>query len=299
MKKHLYLVCILFSIKCYSQDPDSLKTQNADSSIDKTEIVTTGEVKPQHPYKIKPGIDIPAMLLFDGWSLYGMNVIYNRDAVPESEILALNRNDVNKFDRPIIDNYSTNAKKIADYLFYGSMPFPLLLLADKKIRKDGLKMGVLFLETMGATGVIYTASAMMANRFRPYAYNPNVPMDTRTRGGARNSFFAGHPTVVATSTFFMAKVYSDYHPNMKNKWILYSIAGGLTATCGLMRLQAGQHFKTDVIVGLIVGPMVGVLVPQIHKNHPVGDNKLSLLPNFENGATGFTACYKLGGRHLH
>ena len=97
------------------------------------------------------------------------------------------------------------------------MPLPLLLLLDKKIRKDGLKIGLLFLETMGTTGAIYTSWAMIVNRFRPYAYNSEVSMKTRTRGGSRNSFFAGQPAVVATSTFFMAKVFSDYHPAMKHK----------------------------------------------------------------------------------
>jgi membrane-associated phospholipid phosphatase len=127
------------------------------------------------------------------------------------------------------------------------MPLPLLLLLDKKIRKDDLKIGLLFLETMGTTGALYTSSAMIVNRFRPYAYNPEVSMKTRTRGGARNSFYAGHPSVMATSTFFMAKVFSDYHPAMKHKWILYALAGSATATTGLLRLKAGQHFKTDVI----------------------------------------------------
>jgi len=123
------------------------------------------------------------------------------------------------------------------------MPLPLLLLLDKKIRKDGWNIGLLFLETMGTTGVLYTSSAMIANRYRPYAYNPDVPMDSRTRGGARNSFYAGHPSVVATSTFFMASVYTHYHPDMKHKWVLYSVAGAAAATTGLLRLQAGQHFK--------------------------------------------------------
>jgi membrane-associated phospholipid phosphatase len=119
-------------------------------------------------------------------------------------------------------------------------------------------------------------------------------METRTRGGARNSFYAGHPTVVATSTFFMAKVFADYHPNMKHKWILYTLAGGITATTGLLRLQAGQHFKTDVITGITIGTLVGILIPQIHKHRSFNSSKLALLPNIRNGGTGFTAYYKIG-----
>jgi len=270
------------------------RAQQADSSAAFTTTAIVAASKKISPYNIKPWLDIPLTIAFDGWSVYGMDVIYHRDPIPESEILLLNKNNVNRFDRPITNNYSEKARAASDKFFYGSMPLPLILLLDKKIRKDGLKIGLLFLETMGTTGVIYTTSAMIANRYRPYAYNPDVPMDTRTRGGARNSFYAGHPSVVATSAFFMASVYTQYHPNMKHKWVLYTLAGGAAVTTGLLRLQAGQHFKTDVITGITIGTLVGILVPRMHQNKKFKVAKLSLYPNFKNGATGFTAYYKLG-----
>ena len=244
-------------------------------------------------YKMKPKLDIPLTILLDGWSIYGMSVIYGRERTPESEILALNKNNINSFDRPIANNYSEKSADLSDKFFYGSMPLPILLMLDKKMRKDGLKLGLLFLETMGTTGALYVSSAMIAERFRPYTYNPEVPIATRTRGGGKNSFFAGHPAVVASSTFFMAKVISDYHPNMKNKWILYTLAGSATAATGLLRLDAGQHFKTDVITGVTIGTLVGILVPHFHKNKNLKDQRLTLMPAFGNGGTGFSATYKL------
>jgi len=278
-----YLFTFLFSTTATAQATDSVV------------VITTAAAATKIPvYKIKPWLDIPLTVAFDAWSFYGMSVIYGRDAIPEAEILQLDKNNVNRFDRPITNNYSLQSKAASDKFFYGSMPLPLLLLLDKKIRKDGLKIGLLFLETMGTTGVLYTSSAMIANRYRPYAYNTSVPMDIRTRGGARNSFYAGHPSVVATSTFFMASVYTHYHPNMKFKWVLYTLAGGATATTGLLRLQAGQHFKTDVITGITIGTLVGILVPRIHQSKNFKAAKLTLLPNFKNEATGFTAYYKIG-----
>ena len=289
MKKIINIIfcTALLVFKIYAQQTDTLKALPNNGTV-------PGDVMNGPVYKIKPGIDIPAAILFDAYSIYGMSVIYGRDAIPVTEINALNKNNVNSFDRSVTGNYSLKAKDASDKFFYGSMPLPLLLMLDKKIRKDGLKMGVLFLETMGVTGVLYTTSAMIADRFRPYAYNAEVPMDIRTRGGARNSFYAGHPAVVATSTFFMASVYTHYHPNMKNKWILYTLAGGATAATGLLRLQAGQHFKTDVITGVTMGTLVGILVPRLHQNKNFKMAKLSLLPRFENGSSGFTALYKLG-----
>lgn len=244
-------------------------------------------------YNIKPWIDIPATLVLDGLSLNGMRIIYGRDTIPQAELLALDVNNINSFDRPIANNYSNKAKSASDIFFYGSMPLPLFLLIDPAIRKDGLKVGLLYLQAMGATGTIYTTAAMAANRYRPYAYNPNVPMINRQRGGARNSFYAGHPSVVATSMFFMAKVYSDYHPNMKNKWILYTIAGSGAVACAYLRVKAGQHFTTDAIVGVLMGTASGILVPHFHKNKDGNSRRLTLLPRYQQNQGGFTALYKL------
>ena len=277
-----FLLFLSLSFNLFSQSTDSVIKMRTDKKVNSV-------------YKIKPWIDIPATLLLDGLSLNGMRVIYGREPLTEAEVLALNKNSINRFDRPIANNYSESAKLTSDLFFYGSMPLPLFLMLDPSIRKDGLKVGLLFLETMGATGTLYTTSAMIANRYRPYSYNPNVPLDTRRRGGARNSFFAGHPAVVATSTFFMAKVYSDYHPDMKHKWILFTIAGAAAATTGYLRLKAGQHFTTDVITGVLIGSLTGVLVPHLHKNKNANTRKLTLMPNFQlGGGTGFTAYYKLG-----
>lgn len=289
MKRHVVLIVIAIQLSFISF------SQTLDSAAVKTSIQATDK-KVTQVYKIKPWLDIPLTVAVDAWSLYGMSVIYGRDVVPDEEILALDKKNINKFDRPIADNYNTKAKSASDKFFYGSMPLPLFLLLDKKIRKDGLKIGLLYLETMGTTGVIYTISAMSANRFRPYAYNSNVPMDVRKRGGARNSFFAGHPAVVASSTFFMAQVYTHYHPNMKGKWILYALAGAATATTGLLRLEAGQHFKTDVITGVVIGTLVGNLVPHFHRNKSFIGDKVSLMPNFVNGGSGFIARYRLGDK---
>lgn len=242
-------------------------------------------------YHIKPIVDLPIALAGTAWTLYGFSKIYGRDQVPESRILALDKQDINKFDRPVADNYSESAKSTSDLFFYGSQPLPLVLLLDKRIRKDALRVGLLYLEAMAITGTLYTTAAMSANRFRPYAYNSSVDMGTRTRGGARNSFFAGHVALVGTATFFMAKVYSDYHPEMNNKWILYTVAGAATASTAYLRVKAGQHFRSDVVLGAAVGTLSGLLVPALHKNRSA-DPRLTISP-LMGISNGFTAVLKI------
>jgi membrane-associated phospholipid phosphatase len=294
MRKLLAGIMILTSLNLAAQD-----TLIHVNPLPDTQISSGSQNGPntnQKVYNIKPIIDLPLTAAAMGMSLYGMSVIYGRDRVPEAEILALNPNNINSFDRSTADNYDLKAKSASDKFFYGSMPLPLVLLFDKKIRKDGLRVGMLYLQAMGIFGSIYTSSAMIADRFRPYSYNSNVEMARRTRGGVRNSFFAGHPGLVATSTFFAAKVFSDYHPDMKNKWVLYSIAGAAATATGLLRIKAGEHFPSDVMVGIPVGVLTGILVPHFHKNKALNP-RLSFYPAMgANGGGGFTAVYKLGNR---
>jgi len=255
-------------------------------------IVPLGiETKPASIYKMKYGLDIPLAAATTAWTLYGFTKIYGGDKTPEADILALNSNDLNSIDRSTANNYSEKSKAASDKLFYGSMPAPLLLLFDKKIRRDGAKVGLLYLQAMAITGTIYTSTSMVARRFRPYTYNPNVEMGTRRGGGGRNSFPAGHPAVVATSTFFMVKVYTDYHPEMKNKWILYAVAGSASLATGIMRIKAGQHFPTDVMTGIPIGILSGILVPHFHKY--TRNSNLSILPYTRGRSNGLSAILKL------
>ncbi len=257
------------------------------AQVDSARVVTTDN---QQVYHIRNGIDLPLTAATTAFTLYGFTKIYGGDKTSEAVILALDPNDVNSLDRPVTRNFSPSAKDASDKFFYGSMPLPLVFLLDKKMRKDALQIGLLYLQATSVFGTLYTSSSMIARRFRPYTYNPQVDINKRTGGGGRNSFPAGHPGFVATSTFFMAKVYSDYHPDMRNKWILYTIAGSASLATGILRIKAGEHFITDVSVGLPIGVLTGLLVPHFHKNR-VTPKSLTLVPTFEANRPGFYASW--------
>jgi len=116
--------------------------------------------------------------------------------------------------------------------------------------------------------------------------------EQRTRGGGKNSFYAGHVALVATSTFFMAKVYGDYHPDSKAKWVFYTIAGAATGATAYMRHAAGQHFPTDILLGITQGTLTGILVPHFHKIKIIKDPNLSIMPYSTGKSSGFALNYK-------
>ena len=278
--------------------PDTILQNNPDSSmqiIADTAVQTFKEKFPknQEVYKLKAASDIPITAIGTGWSLYAFSKIYSKDKSSVEKILSLDKNDINSFDRRGADVYHPRADEIGDMLFYGSMPLPIILMLDKEVRKDGLKIAILYLQSMSITGLLYTGSVYLNDRYRPYAYNSNVPMSERTRGGAKNSFFAGHVALVGTSTFFIAKILNDYHPDSKVKWLPFTLAGLATGTTAIMRYRGGQHFISDIIIGAVVGTLSGILVPHVHKNKDIADRRLSFTASYMGDTPQFGIVYRL------
>jgi membrane-associated phospholipid phosphatase len=297
MKKELLLALSSFIlVKAFGQN-DTIVV-NADTSYKVSEVSTQAAFAPEpgattsKVYKLKPVVDVPLTAAGFGWSLYAFTKIYSKDRSSVETIQSLNKNDIAGINRFGVDLYSPKALDVSNGFFYASMPFPIILMLDKHIRHDAGKVTVLWAESMAVTGLLYTGSVYFHDKFRPYAYNPDVPMDRRTRGGAKNSFFAGHVALVGTSTFFTAKVFADYHPDSKIKWVFYSLAGLATATTAYLRVRAGEHFLTDVSIGAAVGTLSGLLVPQFHKVKNV-DSRIGVTPLFDGRQKGMLLTYKL------
>lgn len=270
--KNKIAICLLFlfSTLALHAQTDSLQVEEQVDSV---------KTKKQRMYIYKPAIDIPLTAATAGLTLYNFSQIYSKERISEETLMALDPDDVWAFDRSAAGNYDEKAEEISDYMFYGAIPLPLIAFTlDSKIRKDYHVVSLLYLEAMSLTGVTYSSSNQLNDRRRPWAYSEKAPLGTRTSGSTKNSFMAGHPALFATSTFFLAKVYADYHPNSSFKWVLYGVAGASTYYMAHLRVKAGRHFPSDAIVGSVVGMASGILVPHFHKNKLFKDPNLSILP---------------------
>ncbi len=239
----------------------------------------TTQVKEQQVYNYNNKLDIPLTSAAALITFYNFSQIYSKERTSESIILALDPQDVNKFDRGAAGNWNEGAKTTSDLFFNIAIPLPLIVFAfDDSMREDYLRLTLLYLETMSFTGAMYSTSQQLNNRLRPYTYNNDLELSRRTSGGGRNSFYSGHTALVATSTFFLARVYNDYHPDSPYKWAFYGGAGLATYFTGSFRVQAGQHFPTDAIMGGTIGAAIGILVPYFHKNRLFNDEGITLMP---------------------
>ncbi len=249
--------------------------------------------KPEKVYKLNYWVDLPVMAANFGYS----QIIYNRmgekyfDTV---KVKALNKDDINWFDRVAtqLDYEKTSeASSRSDFGVTFLSVLPVALMLDKEIRRDWLDIALLYGEAHSFNLLVYSvAGPNMVDRYRPLLYYSEEPLKYKIDSRNMNSFFSGHTSTTATCSFFMAKVYSDYHPELgKKKFLVYAAASIPPALVGYYRVKAAKHFPSDVIVGITVGAAAGILVPHFHKIKK--NERLSLVP-YSGSTTGLYLSYK-------
>lgn len=202
----------------------------------------------------------------------GLNRILGKDSIPVATVLALRDKDVNSFDRVALRqniDFVNTAKIISDVGLYASFFLPGLLFFDEEIGAEWKDISLMYFETQAISANVYSWSPLgptFNERFRPGAYYDELELGDRRNGRKRNSFFSGHVSTTATGSFFMAKVYCDFHPELgRKKWLVYTAAAIPPIFVGIFRVKSLNHFPTDTMMGTLVGGVVGILVPHLHK----------------------------------
>jgi membrane-associated phospholipid phosphatase len=250
-------------------------------------------IKGKNVFRLNPGVDWTITLAGSAWSIYTMTKIYNKGASTLDQINSLSKDDINKFDRYLaIYPWDSALDKESYYPFYAAFPLPFIFfLTGSDMRNDFWQLSFLYWETMAATGITGFSATYFENKYRPYAYDPGTRMDIRTGQGAKNSFYAGHVEVVAASSFFIAQIYASYYPESNAKWVFYGGASAFTLGMGYMRLASGNHFPSDILLGMGVGSLTGMLVPYFHNHHIIKNTDLSLTPFSNSNGRGLSLVY--------
>lgn len=163
-----------------------------------------------------------------------------------------------------------------------------MLLLDDEVNDHTAQVLGIYLESMATTGALYTITTGLANRSRPYVYDPDNSDFRRLSNNGQRSFYSGHVAATATATFFTAKAFQDFNPDSKAIPYEWTGAAILPAAFGYLRLQAGEHFLTDVLLGYGLGALARYYIPELHKTK---DNvKLGLSPIM--GRTRFGVTYQ-------
>ena len=200
----------------------------------------------------------------------GLKILDDRSEVTVSDLNDLDRNDVPKFERWVLDQNADRFKfwhNQSDAIMRTSLILPAAFLAHKRIRSQWLDYSLMYLKAQAFSANFYTLGVpQFYRKTRPVVYYEDVSIEERTGVRLSNSFYSGHVSVTATSVFFMASVYHDLYPD-RNQIIPLALASLTTGYVAIGRVKAGKHFLTDVLAGALVGGAIGYFTPHFHSKH--------------------------------
>lgn len=122
-------------------------------------------------------------------------------------------------------------------------------------------------QAISATLVVNTLVKELVNRPRPYTHNVHAMGLCREKsvdGEADVSFPSGHSAnsfagAVAGSLLYTARVNDS-----AARHVMWGVEFALAAATAELRVFAGRHYRSDVLVGSALGAAFGVLVPWLH-----------------------------------
>ena len=132
---------------------------------------------------------------------------------------------------------------------------------------------MVFIEVLSINTSVSHIARYGVQRARPVAYEANPP---ETRAGEFLSFYSGHVASVFAGLSAASMTYGYRYGHKVWPWL---VTAGVGLGESALRVAAGRHFYTDVIVGAVLGTAVGTLVPYFHRRYR--GSSLSLVPTLD------------------
>ena len=229
-----------------------------------------GSAIPRYSWKL----DTPLLLSGGGLGLAASSLNTDVQTVP-AEGLDPSRIRFT-FDRHSIGESSTRGNQLSNQTRTAALAFPIVLrLASghgKSRWSDPVVVGLNYVEAMSIAEGITAITKRATARPRPYTYladstRPTEPPYDANAEGAFQSFPSGHATAAwcAVSVGICDHLLSRPEANWKEHALVGLIGGALGATTAGLRVEAGQHFPSDVVAGSAIGIVSGSAVTLLHR----------------------------------
>lgn len=228
------------------------------------------------PYTFENSREISTVLSSMGLFLIGSRAEQSKTALTSDKLSQLDDDNIPYFDRPYAGQWDPRAAQQSNTALYGSLALPIFFAIHKK--DDALPTLLLYLEISLLEASLVEASKGLVTRYRPYVYGDKAPLQTKLTRTSGRSFFSGHAAAISAGLVTTAKLFSDYYSQSPWLPVIWSGATLGSLTLSWLRVKAGKHFPSDVIIGSMVGGVTAYGVLQSHKK----ESKLSFDIKFDH-----------------
>lgn len=232
------------------------------------------------PYAVNLAVELPvSAVLLVSWTTPSLLLPHVKD-----KDCPCDKDDVLSIDQAWMEPLDSGldlAGTIGSAVVIG-VPF-LAGIADARAQggswRDVLDDSVVFFEAVAITGTLNQLARVTVERPRPLLYFE--PQGSKELDNAEEyaSFFSGHTANAVAAVCAYGQTYALRHPG--SPWVYAIVGGGMAASVGIgvLRIESGKHYLSDVLVGTGVGVASGVIVPWLHRRKAPIRAAAAPLPN--------------------
>lgn len=256
------VLCVIFPLYAAGQNVENVSGVSLDGPSSVSGL--------ENHYQVSWIKDVPLTVFSAFMSFYG-SCLYGKMSVPDSGDV-VKTSDLLPWDRPVAGRYSKGADDVGRWSWIlGASPLVLggysLWVGDAPLHDYGAFSLMLAqaLAIQNGINLMVRSSALWP---RPYVYateGDGLEMQRKARGEAYGSFFSGHSSAAFTVAVFTGEWFSEVYPSSPYKGIVWASSLSMASLVGALRVAAGKHYPTDVVVGALVGAGVSLSVIQLHK----------------------------------
>jgi membrane-associated phospholipid phosphatase len=188
------------------------------------------------------------------------------------------------WDKPFAGQHSLQAARASDYMLgFSAVPITLWTTEWLQGSMDSREYATTWLM---ATEVLLLQSGLnLAVRSlqvwpRPFMLGNKGSAQERSSAQASGSFYSGHASGAFSVAAFSSALYATRHSQGYSKYVFTAGAFSIASSVAILRVMAGKHYPSDVIVGALVGSFIGWLVPALHEvqesESPLGIKKTGI-----------------------
>jgi len=172
-----------------------------------------------------------------------------------------------ELDGAVYDQFSRPAARLSDLTLAAAIAAPAAYLTGSTIDDaDGDRLAI-YGETLAVDLALAQVAKYVVHRPRPYLYNRGSEA-TRFAAAAGDdgwrSFYSSHAAMSFGAAVAGAYLLGASNANPYARAAAWATGFALATATSNLRVRAGLHFYSDVILGGLIGSAVGYAVPALH-----------------------------------
>jgi membrane-associated phospholipid phosphatase len=225
-------------------------------------VAAPASAQERGPSRVVWAADAPATVgLFAAGALFGLIPVDVKHSW-SSELLP--------FDEGVKENFSAKAATTSDALVVTTIVTPLAAELGFGMNRRLGEHTMLYGEALGANFLLNAAAKYLVQRPRPYTYNPaaEVQQYAEAQGADSHvSFYSGHSAMSFGAAVAGSYLFAVSTTDEKARATLWGVELALATATANLRVRAGKHFYSDILVGALIGTGVGFAVPYLHQRN--------------------------------